>query len=231
MYNELIWIFSALVYFTLLTLIYRIFGRSGLFVWIGMSTVVANIQVLKMVELFGITATLGNILYGTIFLATDIINEQHGKKEARKAVWLGFFTLLSMTLIMQIALLYTPADSDVAHDSLETIFDLVPQVAIGSLLAYIVSQSLSVHIFHWFKVKTAGRFLWLRNTLSTMISQLIDSTIFCVIAFWGVLTTDLAVWIQIYLSTYFIKFIVAALDTPFIYLARSIGRKEKFFMK
>lgn len=223
MHNELIWIGSALLNFLLLILIYRIFGKNGLLVWIGMSTVVANIQVLKMVELFGITATLGNIIYGTIFLATDIINEKHGKEEARKAVWLGFFTLLTMTILMQIALLYEPSEVDVVHGSLKTLFDLVPQVAIGSLLAYLVSQSIDVHVFHKLKLITKGKHLWLRNCF-TAISQLLDTTVFCLIAFWGILQSDFNVWMEIFLTTYFIKFLVAIIDTPFMYLARKINK-------
>ncbi|PKR78807.1 hypothetical protein CEY16_03370 [Halalkalibacillus sediminis] len=221
MNNEILWVLFAIVNFLMLLGIYRLFGKSGLLVWIGMSTVVANIQVLKMVELFGVTATLGNILYGTIFLATDIINEKYGKKEARKAVWVGFYTLLSMTIIMQIALRFQPAESDMVNESLKTLFDLVPQVAIGSLLAYIVSQNADVWIFSKLKQKfSSDKYLWLRNNGSSMLSQLLDTSIFCVIAFWGLLLNDIEIWLQIFISTYLIKFIVSAFDTPFMYIAK-----------
>ncbi|MGM8216403.1 queuosine precursor transporter [Bacillaceae bacterium W0354] len=225
MFNELLWIGFALINFLLITLIYRIFGKSGLLVWIGMSTVIANIQVLKMVELFGVTATLGNIIYGSIFLATDIINEKFGKQEARKAVWLGFFTLLTMTVLMQIAIRFEPAETDLVNDSLRTIFDLVPQVALGSLLAYIVSQNVDVIIYSKLKQKfSSDKYLWLRNNVSSMTSQLLDTSVFCLIAFWNVLTSDFSIWLQIFISTYLIKFIVAALDTPFMYLAKKIDK-------
>ncbi|MFC0014635.1 MULTISPECIES: queuosine precursor transporter [Allobacillus] len=226
MSNELLWLIFALTNFLMVILIYRIFGKNGLIVWIGMSTVLANMQVLKTVELFGVIATLGNILYGTIFLATDIINEKYGKAEARKAVWLGFYTLVTMTIVMQFALLFQPHESDVAHEALSDIFNLVPQVAVGSLLAYIVSQNIDVVIFAKLKEKFAGtKFLWVRNNLSTMISQLIDTTIFSVIAFWHFLTTDISVWLSIFISTYVIKFLVSALDTPFMYLAKKIHKQ------
>ncbi|SEP65827.1 queuosine precursor transporter [Piscibacillus halophilus] len=225
MTNELLWIVFALVNFLLLILIYRIFGKNGLLVWIGMSTVVANLQVLKMVELFGVTATLGNIVYGSIFLATDILNEKYGKDEAKKAVWLGFFTLITMAIVMQIALRFEPAASDQVNDALQTLFDLVPQVALGSLLAYIVSQNADVYIFSKLKSKfKSDRYLWVRNNVSSMLSQLLDTAIFTIIAFWGLLTTELDVWFQIFLSTYFIKFMVAAIDTPFMYLAKKFHK-------
>ncbi len=91
MNNDLLWIVFAIINFVLLLIMYRLFGRLGLFVWVGMATVLANIQVTKTIELFGLTATMGNIIYGTIFLASDILNENYGKKIARKAVGLGFF--------------------------------------------------------------------------------------------------------------------------------------------
>ncbi|RCW64959.1 queuosine precursor transporter [Saliterribacillus persicus] len=221
MSNELLWIVFALVNFSLLLLIYRIFGKAGLFVWIGMSTVIANIQVLKTVEMFGMIATLGNIIYGTAFLATDILNENHGKKYAKKAVWMGFATLLSMTIMMQFALRFIPAESDFAQPALETIFELIPNIAIGSLLAYIVSQYVDVWIYDKLKkIFTSDRFLWLRNNGSTMISQLIDSLIFCTIAFYGAYELD--VWFNILITTYVIKFIVSLMDTPFLYVAKRI---------
>ncbi len=95
----------------------------GLFVWIGFATVCANLQVVKTVELFGLTATLGNVMYGTIFFATDVLNEKYGPAEARKAVWLGFSTLLTLTFVMQGVLLFEPASSDISQTALETILD------------------------------------------------------------------------------------------------------------
>ncbi|WP_082234038.1 queuosine precursor transporter [Halobacillus massiliensis] len=223
MSNEWIWIIFALINFCLLLGMYRLFGKTGLFVWIGMATVIANIQVVKTIELFGVTATLGNILYGTAFLATDILNEKYGKEEAKQAVWIGFSTLLVMTTIMQGALLFTPAEGDIAHEAMATLFSIGPQIALGSLTAYIVSQHFDVWIYTKIrKIFKSDRTLWLRNNVSTMISQLLDSAIFCAIAFYGTYPAD--IWLEIFLTTYFIKFLVAALDTPFMYWAKSINR-------
>ncbi|WP_430785628.1 queuosine precursor transporter [Virgibacillus flavescens] len=219
MSNELIWIVFALVNFSLLLLFYRLFGKMGLFVWIGMATVIANIQVLKTVELFGLTATLGNIIYGSAYLATDIINEKYSKKDAKKAVWLGFSTLLAMTVIMQLAMAFEPAESDFAQGALETLFGLIPQIALGSMIAYIVSQYFDVWVYDKFrKIFPSTKYLWLRNNGSTMISQLLDTAVFCSIAFYGQYPLD--IWIEIFITTYVIKFIVALIDTPFMYIAK-----------
>ncbi|MEC5422512.1 queuosine precursor transporter [Virgibacillus sp. C22-A2] len=226
MSNEIIWILFALVNFSLLLLFYRLFGKMGLFVWIGMATVIANIQVLKTVELLGLTATLGNIMYGTAFLATDILNEKYGKKEAKKAVWLGFTTLITMTLVMQGALQFEPGADDIAQGALEGIFGLIPQVAAGSLAAYIISQYSDVWIYDKLrKLFPTNKHLWIRNNGSTAISQLLDTAVFCTIAFYG--QFPLSIWIEIFITTYIIKFVVALMDTPFMYIAKSMHNNKE----
>ncbi|WP_174613563.1 queuosine precursor transporter [Virgibacillus ihumii] len=222
--NELIWILFALLNFSLLLLFYRMFGKMGLFVWVGMATVIANIQVLKTVELFGLTATLGNIIYGTAYLATDILNEKYGKEDAKKAVWMGFSTLIAMTVMMQISLVFNPAPDDVAHESLQMIFGMIPRVAAGSLAAYAVSQYFDVWIYDRLrKIFPADKFLWIRNNGSTMLSQLLDSAVFCSIAFLGQFPAT--IWLEIFLTTYIIKFVVALIDTPFMYIAKYMHKK------
>jgi uncharacterized integral membrane protein (TIGR00697 family) len=86
------------------------------------------------------------------------------------------------------------------------------------MVAYLVSQHHDVWAFLFWKNKTKGRFLWLRNNASTMVSQAIDSVIFCSIALWGLFDTN--TWLQILVTTYFLKWLVAVIDTPFIYLAK-----------
>ncbi|SFL86043.1 hypothetical protein SAMN04487943_104355 [Gracilibacillus orientalis] len=225
--NELLWIIFAIINFALLLIMYRLFGKAGLFVWIGMSTVIANIQVLKTVEMLGLVATLGNITYGTVFLATDILNENHGKKEAKKAVWMGFSSLLIMTIVMQFVLRFTPHSDDFAQGALETIFELIPNIAIGSMLAYVVSQYIDVWIYGKLKqLLPSNKYLWIRNNGSTMISQFIDTLIFCSIAFYDVHEWD--AWLSILFTTYIIKFVVSALDTPFLYIAKKMKPKIEY---
>lgn len=219
MFNEWFGLFFALINFILVLAMYRLFGKTGLFVWIGFSTVMANLQVVKTVEMFGMTATMGNAMYGTAFLVTDILNEKYGKDEAKKAVWLGFFTLLAMTLIMQMVLLFKPHETDFAQEALSTIFSILPRIAAGSLAAYLVSQLTDVYIFTYLKKKfPKENQFWIRNNGSTMISQLLDTLIFTSIAFLGVFPME--DWIQIFFTTYVLKFFIAVLDTPFGYLAK-----------
>ena len=220
-FNNLLWFGFILLDLSLAVLLYRFAGKFGLYTLIVASLITSNIQVLKTVQLFGLVATLGNVLYGSIFFATDILSEVYGKKAARRGVWLGFIGMLLMTLWMQIALKFIPDTSDFTQGSLVTIFGLLPRIAAGSMIAYLISQHHDIFAFHFWKSKTKGRFLWLRNNASTMVSQAIDSAIFCTIALWGVFDTD--TWLQILATTYFLKWIVAVIDTPFIYLAKRLS--------
>ena len=90
MFNEIFGAASFLVTFILMVLMFRAFGKQGLIVWIAIGTIIANIQVIKTIHIFGISATLGNVMFASIYLATDILNDIYGRKIAKRAVWLGF---------------------------------------------------------------------------------------------------------------------------------------------
>ncbi len=223
--NELLWLLFLFVNFGFVLFAFWFFGREGLFVWVAVAAILANIQVLKTVELFGFVATLGNIIYGSSFLVTDILNEFYGPKEARKAVWIGFFTLISSVVIMQIALLFVPHSSDFIQGALVSIFSFLPRVAFASVVAYIISQMHDVWAYNfWRNIFPYPHQIWIRNNFSTMVSQLIDSVLICVLAFVGVFPAE--VFRSRLLTTYFLKWLVAAADTPFIYLARFIYLKK-----
>jgi hypothetical protein len=206
--------------FGAILLVYRLYGKTGLYVWVPIAVIVANIQVLKNIELFGFTTTLGNIVYASSFLVTDILSENYGKKDAKKAVFIGFISLAVVVFLMQLALLFTPAESDISQSALSTIFSLLPRIAGASFLAYLISQFHDIWAFHlWKRRFPSVRFLWLRNTASTAVSQLIDTVVFTFVAFLG--TYPFEVVIQILWTTYVIKLLVAGFDTPFVYIART----------
>lgn len=217
--NELLWLTMLAVNFGCIIVAYRFFGRMGLYAWIPLAAVVANIQVLKLVELFGITATLGNIVYASSFLVTDILSEIYGKTKAKKAVYVGLFSIVAMTILMNLALIFQPASDDFAQESLATVFGFMPRIACASLLAYFFSQTHDVWAYDFWRNRFPSvRLLWLRNNASTMVSQFIDSSVFTLLAFWGVY--PLNVLVEIFWTTYLLKWVVGAADTPFIYLAR-----------
>jgi len=226
MSNEILWFLFAIVNFSLIVFAYKFFGKTGLFAWIALGTILANIQVTKTIDFtfFGFTfvATLGNIMYGTLFLVTDSLDEKYGLKDAKKAVYIGFFSLIATVIVMQFAIWFTPNIDDWANDSIITIFAILPRIALGSLLAYLISQTVDVHLYQWIRKKLPDdKFLWVRNNGSTLVSQLIDTTIFVPIAFYG--EWPLEVVISIFVTSYVIKVIVAFLDTPFVYIIKRIN--------
>ena len=223
MSNEILWCLFILVDLSIALLAFRLLGKVGLYAVIVTSTIVCNIQVVETIKMFGMVATLGNILYASIFFATDVIGEVYGKKEARRGVWLGFFGLISATIAMQFAIRFSPDSSDMMHPHLKAIFSLMPRIAFASFTAYLISQHHDIWAFHFWKRITAGKHLWLRNNLSTMVSQLIDTTVFIFLAFYG--TYPRNIFWQIFITTYFFKWFIAIVDTPFIYAARSMARR------
>ena len=224
--NELLWILMLILNFSAVLVIYRFFGKTGLFCWIPIACILANIQVLKLVDIFGITATLGNIIYGGSFLVTDILSENYGKETARRAVYIGFIALLAMTVLMNIALLFEPSADDFAQGSLSDIFSLMPRIALASFAAYLISQTHDVWAYHfWKRKKPEVKYIWLRNNMSTIVSQLIDSVVFTFIAFWGSLTGRL--FAEVLMTTYLFKLITALADTPLVYIASSWYRQSK----
>jgi hypothetical protein len=216
--NELYWAILLLVNFAVILLMFRFFGREGLAVWMGVSVIAANIQVIKTIEILGVTATLGNIVYASSFLITDILSENYGKQAARRVVYFGLAVIIGFTLLMNLARLFEPAADDFAHESLSVIFGFLPRIAVASLAAYLVSQLHDVWAYAFWKRRFDGiRTIWIRNNLSTMVSQLVDTLVFTTIAFAGVFSVG--VFLEIVLTTYLLKVIVAAADTPFVYLA------------
>ncbi len=219
--NELLWLLLLPLNFFLILILYYRFGYLGLYVWIPVVIIAANTQVIKVIELFGIIATLGNLPYSASFLITDILAENHGRRRAQTGVWIGFAAMIGFIFFMQSALLFQPAPSDFAHESLENIFALLPRIAAASLAAYLISQLHDVWAYQFWR-RRLPKFLWLRNNASTLVSQLIDTVLFSLMAFLG--QFPLSELIEIIISTYLIKLTISLADTPFLYLAKHIFR-------
>lgn len=216
--NELLFFAGIIVSFCLALSFYKLLGRIGLLTWISMIVVVANIEVVKCVDIFTMPVTLGNALYCSISLATDILNEKYGIKEAKKSVWLGFLSLITFVVLSQIALLFTPNELDFASESLKTVFATTPRICMASLSCFLFSNLLDTYVFAWLKKKC--RFLWVRINVSTLISQFIDSMLFSVIAFSFVLSLKETLVLGV--TTYIVKVIITVCNTPFVYLSKNI---------
>lgn len=231
MINEILLIGSLIFIFGMVLVAYRFFGKTGLFCISAIATVLANIEVVILVNAFGMEQTLGNVLFASTFLVTDILSECEGKKEANKAVWLGVLSSIFFLVLSQSWIYYIPSENDFVHGSVKEVFANTPRMIIASLVVYAISQLFDVWLYHkwWaFTEKRFGdkrRFLWLRNNGSTLVSQLLNTLLFTLFAFWG--TYDAKTLASIFLSSYVIYIVTSLLDTPAIYIARKIHDKKK----
>ena len=221
MTNELLFFLTTIVNFTMVLAFYRFFGKKGMFAWMAIATVIANIEVIKCCDMFGMAVALGNVVYGSTFLSTDILNEMHRGKVARKAVHLGFFSLVAYTIMIQATLMFIPNEQDFASDAMKTIFEFAPRICITSIGCYLVSNILNTYLYQFFKKHFKP--MWVRNNCATIIAQFVDTVAFTFIAFAGIF--DFKTMIEIIITAYIMKVIVAALDTPFLYIAKWMSNK------
>lgn len=223
--NEVIWLFYIVINYLFVLFAYKKWGKIGVMIFVPISIIIANIQVSKFVVLFGLETTLGNIAYGTVFLVDDILSENYGKKYAKQVIGIGFLTMIFTTIVMNIAISFKPADIDVNHIHIKALFDNFSIVTVASLIAYCCSSMLDIYLYQAIRNVFPGfKSLWLRNNLSTIISQIADNAIFHLIAFHN---QDFRIILTFMFSTYFLKLIISVADTPFIYIAAWWKKKGK----
>ena len=177
--------------------------------------VIANVIAAKVIPIGPFVINAGVLVYASTFLITDVIAEIWGKSEARKAVWAGFFANIALVLFVLVAVNLPTADfAAEIGKSFDMVFGLTPRIVLGSMIAYLVSQHWDVFFFHKIRDWTKGKHLWLRNNLSTITSQIIDSVLFVTIAFYGVIPIT-----GLMIGYFVVKVTVAIADTPFAYAA------------
>ncbi|MUK90202.1 queuosine precursor transporter [Ornithinibacillus sp. L9] len=186
---------------------------------------IANILGVKLFSIGEFILPAAVIVYVVTYLITDVIGELYGKEAARKTVQAGFITQVVALIFIFIAIQLPAAPVFESQAQFEEILGGSFRVILASLLSYIASQNVDVSIFHRLKAKHGEGKLWLRNNVSTMTSQLIDTTIFITIAFWGTVPTG--VLLGMIATQYVAKLIIAFIDTPIAYLLVRIGRKQQ----
>lgn len=189
----------------------------------------------------GFALTTGILTYPLTFLITDLVSEIYGKRRADFMVLLGFLMSLLMLGVGQLAMRvpahpYWAPPQGGFYDSVEgyqlafeSVFSLNGYLLFGSMLAYGVAQLIDNYLYHFYKRLTGGRYLWLRNNGSTMVSQLFDTAIVNSILFYGAFGWEFWQGVEVMMTIYFYKLMIAALDTPLIYLGvwvlkRLLGR-------
>ena len=217
--NEILLLVNVFLAFGAVLVFYRLFGKVGLFVWSAFAVVVANIEVAKCIDVFSFSTTLGNALFASSFLATDILNEMYGYEMSRKNALVCLVSVVAFVLFMQIDLRYIPNSEDFVSDSMNNLFIISPRICIASVSMMFVSSILNARMFDWLRRKYPA-LLWLRNNVSTVACQVVENFLFHSIAFYGVFSIQVICELTLTVSA--IEAIIALLDTPFLYLAKKI---------
>jgi len=162
------------------------------------------------------------------FLITDIVEEVHGKKVVKDFILGGVISLVLIFLFTALFVYLEPNPRYTFNEEYKTIFGSSLRMIIASITAFILSQTHDVLVFEWWKKKTKGKALWLRNNISTMGSQLIDTFVFMTIAFYHLTPKfTFAFIISLAIPYYLFKILFAVIDTPFVYLGVKWLRTEK----
>jgi len=200
-----------------LTLEYKTNILFGIFVG---SLIAANLIGLKVANFTIFEASVGILLFPILFLVTDIIEEVHGKKKTQELVIVGFITLIIVLIATILAVLLPAADrSFVTQEEYVKIFGTTIRIFIASITAFLIAQLHDIWAFNFWKEKTKGKHLWLRNCASTIVSTFIDTTLFMFIAFYALNDTYTAVYVfSLIIPYWLVKILFALGDTPFCYL-------------
>ena len=232
---EITWLLFLIFCFTSILILLKLFGKVGIYLYTAIAVIAANIQILKIVKFpfFDEPVALGTILFASTFLCTDILAEYYGAKSAKKNILLGFSGFLLMTILMLFTIGFKPLSeitfgnkydwAITTQENLLAIFMPFPIFFAASMIAYLSSQFFDVWFFEKISKFTNKKFLWLRNNFSTIVSSLVDNTIFSIFA-WIIFNPNPldfnTVLFTYILGTYFLRIFIAFLDTPIIYLAK-----------
>ncbi len=197
----------------------------GYFIVVGIflgALVTSQFQCVKICRIGFLVFPAGAIAYAVTFLCTDIISEVYGRRASSMAVVAGFTANIALIVLLYTGLILPPLAA--SYQEKYSILMFTPRIVAASLAAYLISQTHDVLAFHYWKARTQGRWLWLRNNASTMVSQAIDTIIFITLGFAGVVS--FRTLLQMIASHYTIKFLCALCDTPFCYLGAWLLRRH-----
>ena len=235
--NSILFFVSILLCFGLLVLAKKLFGKTGLYAWIAIATILANIETLKIVSMFGLNdVVLGTVSFASVFLAGDILAVCYGYKASKKGVYVGLFTSVAFLMLIQLTLLFIPSSIDYIDGSLKTVFGLDSVyiwVTLASILMFFLSNLLNVYLFDKLRNKLKDRKLWAISNISTIVANCLENFCFVLLGYYllqliftGSTIYDFVTCLVIAGTTSLLELVISACGTPFLYLAKSKIGKE-----
>lgn len=222
--NELLFVGAALIDLVIITAAAR-FGKTGLTLAITVNLILVSTFAPKLVEVFGLFTNIGNVFYGALFLASNIMIERFGKKAAVEAMWLSFSANIIFVTMGQFAIRTIGSDASApVNNAIADLFAVTPQVALASVVAYLIVQYLNIKLYSRLKEYFEARHLGFRHIGSVSVAQTLDSALFFTIAFLGSLSSA-AIFTAI-IGGIVIKIGIACLSVPFIYIARAFAEES-----
>ena len=186
--------------------------------------VISNIIAVKVIHIFGLVLPAAVILFPVVYIFGDVLTEVYGYARARQVIWTGFFCNLIAVIAIYIGGLLPPASfwtagvfksPDSAQQAYQAILGFTPRLLLASFLAYLVGEFLNSYVLATLKIRTRGRFLWVRTIASTIVGEGADSAVFITTAFWGIFhPSDVGMAI---LSQWVFKVVYETLATPLTY--------------
>lgn len=217
--NIILGFINVIVIFSLVVLIEKLFKKEGLYVWISIAVIFANLVVGKAINILGFTTTLGNTLFASTFLATDIMTEKYSKEDAKKGIYISIFSGITFIIVTQLTLLFKASSNDIVNESMNVLFGVSIRTFIASMVMFFISNMMDIHIYNKLKEKYPNM-LWFRNNVSTIICNCLENFFFVLFAFLGIY--DINIILSIALTKTVIEIVIAICDTPFIYLSKKL---------
>lgn len=213
--NEFLFFMTIAFYFAAVSFSAVRFGKTGIYCFIVFACIMASVEVCLGVKLFGVECTLGNVAFGSVFLGVDMLNEIYGERDAKNAAILAGIIMMLTAAISALNGVFTPSEYDFGFAGYNALFAFVPRTNFASVICFVVASILNCKLFNAIKRRTGESKLWLRNNVSTIITNGCENFVFYLIAFGGTISMN---EILVYaLTATVIEIFVALLDTPFLY--------------
>ena len=197
-------------------------GKTSLVAWIVLQAVLANLFVVKQMELFGLTVTCSDVFAIGAILGLNLLQEHFGKKEAKKAVNISFFALLFFGCMALIHLAYVPSPSDETHEAFRLIFSSTPRIIAASFAVYWLVQKWDIYFFQWLQKRFDGKRLAIRLWVSLFVSQAIDTILFSLLGLYGIVDSVF----DIMVLSYGVKCFIITLGAPIAAYSKKWIQKE-----
>lgn len=221
--NESIFIIHILIVVSFLLFALRL-GKNYLLILVAIQAILANLFVIKQIDLFSKVVTSTDVFIVGSYLGTNILQEYFGKKEANKAIKISFFSMIFFLIMSKIHLIYVPSKFDITNESFQNILSNSPRIIISSIFVFFLTQRLDVIFFDFLKKIFKDKFFTMRIFISSMAAQLIDTILFTFFALSGLVESIF----NVIILSFLIKSLVILFAAPFTKLSKYVVKNIRY---